>query len=345
MPFPVVLGAVAAVAGIAGVGAGVDGGIKVKRANDRESRAKELHDNNLARFERAANNSEAATESLGRVELETLESFERFSTLTSKVQNAPHFDAIKIDGIELPSFDPESLRRVSISAKSLLSGITGATAGALSGVAASGATTAIVAAIGTASTGTAISTLSGAAAVNATLAALGGGSLAAGGGGMALGTAVLSGTAAGAGILVAGVVVNIVSRKLSSDVDELCQQVEQERINVNEACILLNEIRVAADDYRELILDVQSEYLSRVAHLERVVGDSQKFCWDSFSEEEKLLFENVVLLTGVLYKMCQLNLIVDIDGDGAADRVNSDGLEKIAALVESSVPPLHSVQN
>ena len=45
---------------------------------------------------------------------------------------------------------------------------------------------------GVASTGTAISTLSGAAATNAALAWLGGGALAAGGGGMAAGEAFLT---------------------------------------------------------------------------------------------------------------------------------------------------------
>jgi hypothetical protein len=56
-----------------------------------------------------------------------------------------------------------------------------------------------VGAFGTASTGTAISTLSGAAAYNATLAWFGGGAMAAGGSGIALGTAVLT----GGGIVVA----------------------------------------------------------------------------------------------------------------------------------------------
>lgn len=58
--------------------------------------------------------------------------------------------------------------------------------------------------LGVASTGTAISTLSGAAATNATLAWLGGGALAAGGDGMALGTAVLGGLVAGPALLTAG---------------------------------------------------------------------------------------------------------------------------------------------
>jgi hypothetical protein len=59
--------------------------------------------------------------------------------------------------------------------------------------AASGGSLAFMSQFGIASTGTAISSLSGAAATNATLAALGGGALSAGGGGMALGSAVLGG--------------------------------------------------------------------------------------------------------------------------------------------------------
>ena len=65
--------------------------------------------------------------------------------------------------------------------------------GTASGISTAFGAWALVGNIGTASTGTAIHTLSGAAAYNATLAWLGGGSVAAGGGGMALGTVVLGG--------------------------------------------------------------------------------------------------------------------------------------------------------
>lgn len=58
--------------------------------------------------------------------------------------------------------------------------------------------------IATASTGTAISTLSGAAATNATLAWLGGGSLAAGGFGMAGGMVALGGIVAGPALAIGG---------------------------------------------------------------------------------------------------------------------------------------------
>ncbi|MGJ5674194.1 MAG: hypothetical protein ACR9NN_11385 [Nostochopsis sp.] len=60
--------------------------------------------------------------------------------------------------------------------------------------------------VGVASTGTFIGSLSGAAAWNATLAWLGGGSLAAGGGGMALGSLVLGGITVGPAVLIGGFV-------------------------------------------------------------------------------------------------------------------------------------------
>lgn len=58
----------------------------------------------------------------------------------------------------------------------------------------------------TATTGVAISSLSGGAATNASLAALGGGALSVGGGGMALGTAVVAGTGAAVGSSAGGII-------------------------------------------------------------------------------------------------------------------------------------------
>lgn len=80
-----------------------------------------------------------------------------------------------------------------------------AVAGAVAAGAAAGTVTlGLVTAVGTAGTGTAISALSGAAYVNATLAALGGGSVAAGGLGMAGGLAVLGAAVAAPAAAVMG---------------------------------------------------------------------------------------------------------------------------------------------
>ncbi len=88
-------------------------------------------------------------------------------------------------------------------------GIAGTAGGALVAFGAYGAAQALACA----STGTAISALGGAAATNATLAFFGGGSLAAGGLGMAGGAAVLGGLVAGPALLVMGFVAGSAAKK------------------------------------------------------------------------------------------------------------------------------------
>lgn len=74
--------------------------------------------------------------------------------------------------------------------------------------------------IGTASTGTAISSLSGIAATNATLAWLGGGSLAAGGGGMAAGTLVLGGLVAVPALVITGILDHVAANKKIIEIEK-----------------------------------------------------------------------------------------------------------------------------
>ena len=74
--------------------------------------------------------------------------------------------------------------------------------------------------LATASTGTAISTLSGAAVENATKAWFGGGSVAVGGGGMALGAVVLNGALAGSALLMAGLTVKNRGTKARTEAEQ-----------------------------------------------------------------------------------------------------------------------------
>ena len=105
-----------------------------------------------------------------------------FVTEFEKIKNIELTGEPLAENIALEGFTAEnieSIKQVSINAKEIALGGTGALgAGAMTGWAVYGG----VMQLGAASTGTLISSLSGAAATNATLAWLGGGSLAAGGG-------------------------------------------------------------------------------------------------------------------------------------------------------------------
>jgi hypothetical protein len=122
-------------------------------------------------------------EALGqRGSLEAMEALEEVNVA------APQIREYKIAAIEA--------HRVASGSAAMIGASTGASAG----------TTGLIGLLGTASTGTAISGLTGAAAANATLAWLGGGAVAAGGGGMAVGTLVLGGVTVAPAVLVGGFV-------------------------------------------------------------------------------------------------------------------------------------------
>ena len=186
MPLPFILGVGAAVAGVTGVGSGIRGAVKMKDANDTMKMVEKQHNRNTTRFEENSKITNKKMDELGTFELNILKSFDTFSDIIEKIQNRPEFKEYKMEGVQLPKYDAETIKEVSVGAGVLLGGLGGAAVGTAGGFAAAGATTSAVMALGTASTGTAIASLSGAAATNATLAALGGGALSAGGGGIAL---------------------------------------------------------------------------------------------------------------------------------------------------------------
>lgn len=167
---------------------------------------------------------------------------------------------------------------------------------------------AIATTFGTASTGAAISTLSGAAATNAALAWLGGGSLAAGGAGIAGGEAFLAlagplGWAiGGAGLAAGGLIANGKNKKAAEEMNRKAAKVQaeirkQKAINVEVGKMieltqedtkdLTNRIgKIYGFSRNYLVLDNQQKQLlmafvnnvqASSEHLNMVLGKNQKF--------------------------------------------------------------------
>ena len=243
-----------------------------------------------------------AMDELGTLELEILKSFDEFSDTIERIQNRPQFKEYTKDGVKLPAYDKETLKKVSVGAGVLLGGLGGAAVGAAGGFAAAGATTSAIMALGTASTGTAIASLSGVAATNATLAALGGG-------GIALGTTILGATTLGAALLVGGVIFNITGGKLSDKADEAWEQMKKAEKTIDFACRYLNELKAASVAYKKSLLSVRDKYKEIFGYVSYTVNSLHKTDWHAFSQEEKIATENSVLLIGLLYKMCQVSLV------------------------------------
>lgn len=103
MPLPLILGAAAAVAGAAGVGSAIHGGVKMKKANDTMKQTQEAHTANVRRFEIRNERCTAAMDRLGKLELEILQSFQKFSDIFERIQNKPEFRAFKHGDVTIPT--------------------------------------------------------------------------------------------------------------------------------------------------------------------------------------------------------------------------------------------------
>ncbi|MEE1139373.1 MAG: hypothetical protein U0M02_12920 [Acutalibacteraceae bacterium] len=322
MPLPLILGIAAGVAAAGGVGSGAYGAVKMKKASKTMKSANERHQQNMKRFEEKNKIASKNMDALGNKELEIMKSFEEFSDIFEKIQNKPSFDDVDISSVKLPEYNGAKIKKVSVGAGVLMSGISGAALGTAGGIAAAGATTTAVMALGTASTGTAIASLSGAAATNATLAAIGGGAIAAGGGGIALGTTILGASTLGVGLLIGGVIFSISGATLSNKADEAWAQMEKAEKTINTTCKYLDDLSRVATNYTGTLNEVNYVYRRNLNSLKNTVIDCGKTSWNDFTDGEKLITQNTVLLVRLLFKMCQVKLVIQSESKNSSNKIN-----------------------
>ncbi len=194
MPIPFILGGAALLAAGFGAKKGYDAYSDYSDSNEINAEAESILDKALDDLGKTRKEAQTQLEALGKTKFSVYEkSLIPFVEAYKQIQNID-FDESKLwaAGSLAPVTNEQmdDIKVASMNVQNILTGgVTSVGAGGLAGMAAYGS----VGLLAKASTGTAIASLSGAAATNATLAWLGGGSLAAGGFGMAGGMAVLGG--------------------------------------------------------------------------------------------------------------------------------------------------------
>lgn len=328
MPLPIILGAGAAIAGTIGVGTALHGVSKMKDASDTIEAAENRHKSNTAKFEMISEITSKKMDELGTLELTILKEFDMFSNTIEKIQNRPQFQKYQRTDITLPKYDKEELEKVSIGAGVILGALGGAALGTAGGFAAAGATTSAVTTFGTASTGTVISALKGEAAKKAVLAALGGGSIKVGGGGIALGTKILSTTSLGLGLMVGGILFSLKGESMSEKADATYEEMKKAEKTIETICTYLSELQDTAEEYIKSLKQIKNLYYKWFAWLSFTVNQGNKTDWNLFTKEEKIATENTVLLVGLLYKMCQVNIVEKAKNENEMNTINKVEIEK-----------------
>ena len=257
IPF-LLLGA-AVIAGGVGLAAGVEAVDNYRKANRIVSESKKKLNRTKNRLYYRRRKLREAVEDLGYVCISAVEVLESFSdymnSLGSTVRNLPKKDIRGLEKlVKSISQYRNSLKQLSLGEDLAKATGVAAVGGVLSGAGAYAGAVALGTAIGTASTGTAISSLSGAAFSNALLAWFGGGAVAAGGGGMALGSLVLGGIAVGPAIGIAGIMLAQKSEEALTKAKEFERDVEEAVWSIE---LEIEELETMTQKIKERIREVK----------------------------------------------------------------------------------------
>ena len=311
MPIPFILGGIAIGTGLLGIGKGIKAGIDMKDAKDTNERANTIVDDAKDELEERRKASGKSLEALGSKKLYILDkSMNRFVSAFEQLKNVELTESVGLDELAKFRIDKQSLtelKEMGGYAASILGGTAaGALGGALTAFGAYGAAMTFA----TASTGTAIATLSGAAATNATLAFFGGGSLAAGGLGMAGGAAVLGGLVAGPALAVMGFVIGA---KASAQVDEAYSNLARARKireELETAGVACNAIRRRAYLFYRLFVRLDSLFLPLIVGMEKaIVAHGTDF--SSFTDDEKHTVAAAVSIAGAIKAVLDTPLLTE----------------------------------
>lgn len=244
MALPLIILGGAAIATALGGKKAYNGYQKKSEAEDIHNRAERRYKNRKESFDEANDASSLKLETLGKKELQIGSEFKEFHTLAKALLKAISKANHQEIELKIPTHKLNSIERLAISATEYLGTVVGAGA---SGAAAGFAVYSGVMAFAAASTGTPIAALSGAAAYNATMAAIGGGSLAAGGWGMAGGAMVLGGAVVAPLILIAGWAYDSHATKALDNAREASRQINDAIDKMDQAEAHLNRVNQYVD--------------------------------------------------------------------------------------------------
>lgn len=244
MPIPIILG-VAVGAALYGAYKGVSGVIDHNDANDINENAKDIVDKANRNIEKQRENTDAILSGYGQRKLRSFNGpIADFINIFGKLKNVDIIHTPELEKLNVGEFSTTSLAGMKKDYELLKSSGLGLGAGMSGGAAlAFGAYNGTML-LATASTGTAISALSGAAATNATLAWLGGGAIAAGGGGVALGTMVLGGIVAGPALAIFG---HIVGNKGEEALNNARSNLEQAKTIREESNLMMKKLEAIGE--------------------------------------------------------------------------------------------------
>ena len=322
---PLVAIAVGAATGGSGVLLGGKGAYDIKKAQSELATARELYDERRAVSEALVGAVNDRIVEYGSQQEDAIRdvAMRMHDFLVRNEKKVRDNEKLLVDGIEASVHLISGSGSVDLSMAEWIRGVIGSVS---VGVGASVATTSAVSTFGAASTGAAIAGLSGAAAESATLAWLGGGAVAAGGGGMALGAVALNFIAIGPGVLAAGFVVKGQGKKAITQALDFKAKIGVEIENLNIADTKMRAVSDRTDELGRVLADMTAQATAALDELEAEPFEPQRHA----PQFQKAM----ILVKGVI----DIAKTPVIDEDGALTDAGHELTVKYRVAQRSSTP-------
>lgn len=268
-----------AAAALAGFGAkkGYDGHKTKQKANEIAKKAETTYNSAISSLEKVQENLTNELTKLGEFEAQIGDSFNSFKLLAKELIG--ELDDKDIEAkINIPDI---SLSKIDTFAAGAASALKATVGGGLGAAGAGFAVWGGVMSLGAASTGTAISSLSGVAAYNATMAAIGGGAISAGGLGMAGGAAILTGVTAAPVLAAAGFAYNSYAKKSLEKSNQSLDEAKKASEKIYTIITKLTETRLYIEKIHNTLKQINDEFkkhhetLAEINHLKTLQMNEQ----------------------------------------------------------------------
>ncbi len=313
MPLPVLfigIGVAAATGGL-GIGKGVKAGVDFHAAKDANQSANDLIEVSTARINAERLACGTALSNLGEEKLFVLNhTIDEFLETFTKIKNVDFENSEGLDELKKLHLDEHTFVELKTMVNFAGSLAGGAAAGTVGGALAAFGAYGAAQALACASTGTAIASLSGAAATNATLAFFGGGSLAAGGLGMAGGAVVLGGLVAGPALLVMGLVAGHAAKKELEQARTNLAEATQVAAQLDTASLQCETIRRRTYMFYHLLARLDAYFLPLIFQMEDVFqteGDDYR----SYSDDAKKVIASAASIAVSIKSVLDTPLLTD----------------------------------
>ncbi len=306
MPLPFIAVVVIAVSVGAGAKKGYDAYKDSSEAKKINKRAEDVFDESQKSLDNQRKKTNSDIKEFGEYKIKIFNSvLLRYFNIFEKIKNIEFENSVSKDDdfvVDMKEF--EKLKTDVLNIKNVIGGgVASLVGGALAGFGAYGG----VGLLATASTGTAISTLSGAAATNATLAWLGGGSLASGGLGVAGGTMVLGGLVTGPALAVAVWVMASSAEKAKNDAYTNLNKARAIEKSNKTIILQLEKVSRLSDRLKNTIEKLVFYFNTMINNLDALVDKNDNY--KAYDEKEKTLVHHSLLMAQSIKNLISVPLM------------------------------------